>query len=442
MRKNFAKGNLARILKAAALSFAALALAACASSRTDSARTADAESSDYGELPFGLPQKKYVRILKDAQLSPGNNFRLKAALEKLRSGGDFYAACIGGSVTEGAGPKDYRDGYAYRFAEELKKRFASGGTEVRFAAAGLSGTPSTLGLLRYDDDVTGALGRAPDLLVVEFAVNDGGDIFYKKSFEAILRRALLANRDCAVISLFSAATYPNQQANMRTISEHYRVPCVSISDSYASCAGFYFTERQFFADSVHPTREGHKIMADSLVYLLEEADGAETDAAFAVPARPLYAPSLENMRTVKNDAELLAGTADLKFDAGCFSERDSTVQFSKGKGAVNFPCSFYKPAGVSGSPMTAEGEMRALFIAYKENGAWNGLDFGAAEVLLDGECVMRLDGAREGGWNNVVTVPVFGHTSGRRHRVEIRMAAGSEKKAFTVVALGIDTGAD
>ena len=45
---------------------------------------------------------------------------------------------------------------------------------VKFVKAGVGGTPSELGMLRFDRDVLRD-GEKPDIVVVEFAVNDEGD---------------------------------------------------------------------------------------------------------------------------------------------------------------------------------------------------------------------------------------------------------------------------
>ena len=118
----------------------------------------------------------YQKMVKTALVDTGNNYRLKTVIEKIKKGKKVYIAAIGGSVTEGAGPQDFKDGYAYQFFKAVKKEFAPGeGKNVYFNNAGLSGTPSLLGRLRYKSDVVDVFGHEPDLLIVEFAVNDGGE---------------------------------------------------------------------------------------------------------------------------------------------------------------------------------------------------------------------------------------------------------------------------
>ena len=45
---------------------------------------------------------------------------------------------------------------------------------MKFIKAGVGGTPSELGMIRFDRDVLRD-GQQPDIVVIEFAVNDEGD---------------------------------------------------------------------------------------------------------------------------------------------------------------------------------------------------------------------------------------------------------------------------
>ena len=97
----------------------------------------------------------YQEMLQKGIMSAGNNLRLKKLIEKARSGAEVTVAAIGGSITEGAGASTYKECYAYRFMQGFRERFGAGdGTNVHFVNAGVGGTPSTFGLMRFDRDVT------------------------------------------------------------------------------------------------------------------------------------------------------------------------------------------------------------------------------------------------------------------------------------------------
>ena len=80
-------------------------------------------------------------------------------------------AYIGGSITQGAGaiPIDHQS-YAYRSYQSFAEHFGTG-RNVHFVKAGVGGTPSELGMLRFDRDVLRDGTVKPDIVVVEFAVS-------------------------------------------------------------------------------------------------------------------------------------------------------------------------------------------------------------------------------------------------------------------------------
>ena len=120
------------------------------------------------------PAELYQEAIEKSLLDTGNNYRLKRVLEKARAGEDIYVCALGGSVTEGALAKTNDDGYAYLFANEFKSAFCPGdGSNFHFVNAGLSGTPSCLGIIRYQKDVVDLLG---DIQIDFFLLLD--DIIY------------------------------------------------------------------------------------------------------------------------------------------------------------------------------------------------------------------------------------------------------------------------
>lgn len=383
------------------------------------------------EIPFEMSDQTFLTLLENSLLDSGNNFRLKNVIERAKSGEKITIATLGGSVTEGIGPANYRDGYAYKFAEKFKKTYASKPENVILADAGLSGTPSTLGLVRYQSDVVEVLGQNPDIFVIEFAVNDGGGTEFTRCFEALIRDALEADEKTAVIALYSAATYTNSQGIKKTVASHYKIPQVSISDAIRKPMNEgIFSTSDFFADNVHPTKEGHDIMAECLMNLLAKAEISEFDEKIEIPSAYKLEPSFANFTRITKDSK------DVVINSGDFSGTDSQTQTVKKTNKGNFPENWYHVPGNENSPFTMELTCKNLIFVYKENGSWTNVDFGVAEVYVDGELIGSYDGGKSGGWNNCQTVVIIDEEFSAPHKVEIKMAEGSEKSGFTIVALG------
>ena len=116
----------------------------------------------------------YDGVIASSLISTGNNYRLRKVIEKAQAGEDVYIGFIGGSITEGEGCT-YQNCYAMQTVRNFQKDY---GTEdnVHIINAGVSGTPSTLGVIRYERDLIEKNdGHLPDLLIIEFAVNDADD---------------------------------------------------------------------------------------------------------------------------------------------------------------------------------------------------------------------------------------------------------------------------
>ena len=102
----------------------------------------------------------------DYQLRDAVEFTVRGGmpnfLDKLKSGKPVKIAYLGGSITA-------QDGWRVQSLAYFKKMYPGANAEQIHAAIG--GTGSDLGVFRLEHD---ALDMKPDLLFVEFAVNDAG----------------------------------------------------------------------------------------------------------------------------------------------------------------------------------------------------------------------------------------------------------------------------
>ena len=375
----------------------------------------------------------YNNMIADSLMSDGNNARLKRVIEKAQNGEDVYIATIGGSITEGAGAQLYINCYAYSFYTAFAKEFGKdGGNNVHFINAGLSGTPSTLGVIRYERDViTKNEGHKPDLLIVEFSVNDGDDPTNGQTFEGIVRRALMEDNDPAVVLLFSVfKSRWNLQDRLKPLGEYYGLPMVSVKDAVVPrLEDGSVTNTKYFADEYHPTNYGHKIMRDSLMYLMRTIAEQDADDVIVVPVEPLMSDAFDNVVMVDSDTEGVTLTA------GGFKSTDTNVFATKFEnGQVCFPENWKHGAADGSEPFVLKAECRSILLAYKKTTESN---FGEVEILVDGQVVKTVNGKEAGGWNNPYTLVLLNEDEVGEHTLEVRMASGSEDKEFTILAVGI-----
>ena len=389
---------------------------------------------------LGIPDSKYEEIIKKSLVTAQNNQLVKQVLAKMRSGKEVIIAAIGGSVTEGAGPSTFTQGYAYQFKDSFIEKYAADKDKVKFIPAGIGGTPSVMGLIRYQKDVVTPAGRDPDLLIIEFAVNDWLECSNTRAMEYLVRNAL--EHKTAVIMLYAAATYTNQQAQIAPVADFYKLPQVSISEGLLDSGVNQLKDSKvYYSDYVHPTLYGHTYMAKCLMNLIEEIDNAPEDPAFVIP------DGYKNENPFKNFATVYSNTTDknVSISAGDFSHKDEAIQ-GYSHGGKCFPDNWMKSASgpstpstgsgtaeTSGQPFTMTLTCKSLIMVYKNA---NNDSFGKAEVYVDGVLKQTYEGHETGGWNNCMIVMIIDEMEAEKHKVEIKMAQGDENKAFTILAFG------
>lgn len=382
------------------------------------------------EPAYTMEVSEYQAILDSSIFSKGNNYRLKYFIEKYQSNQDVYIAAIGGSVTEGGGPANYKDGYFYQFIREFKKEYKRPeGAKTVFNNAGLSGTSSAIGWVRYQSDVVDEMGHAPDLLIIEFAVNDYMEPTKVRGFEAMIRRALTENPDCAVIVVYSSATYGNTQFDMKPVADYYQVPQISILDAMKKpLETGLIKQDEFYTDIVHPFTKGHRIMCDAILNLFREAEISKKDEEFPVPEKTKLNPAFTELVRIKGDDSFV------KIDCGDFNQTDKNCQTLKKTNKSDFPQNWCHTSGSKSFVMDIN--CKNLIFMFKEgNAASKEVQYGKADIYIDGKLFETYNAAKEGGWNNPGVKVIIDEASPKNHKVEVRMADGDENKEFTIVAM-------
>jgi hypothetical protein len=189
-----------KIIEAAAILLVVLifgSLSAC-SKQTEKQETTGNASAESTGSALSKEEQNRKDMFDRSLLDVGNNYRIKQVIEKAKRGEDVTLAFIGGSITEG-----YNAGTTENFAKLTYEYFADtyGSRDtVHLVNAGLSGTPSTLGLILSDHDL---FSSKPDIIFIEFAVNDAPTGTDPSAFESLISKALKQDNSPAVVLLFS-----------------------------------------------------------------------------------------------------------------------------------------------------------------------------------------------------------------------------------------------
>lgn len=374
-------------------------------------------------------------MIRESLISTGNPYFAKEAIERARSGKEITIACIGGSITEGACADPPSNCWASLFCRSFAETYAAGDTRVRLVNAGMGGTPSTLGVIRYDRDVLAFCPQPPDIVIVEFAVNDNDDPTKGAVYESLICNILEIKPDTAIILLFSVFRENrwNLQDRFIPVGTAYDLPMVSIKNAIVPEleAGRMKDADFFHDDGWHPLNYGHSIMCDCLMHCFGVIDETPLPAAPGViPALPVIGRQFAGIRMVSPD-RIPDGVT---IRSGSFTANDSDVgTYLFAPDQLKFACGWHRSGGADNEPFVLESECKNMLLVYKKTSA---SDFGTACVYVNGVLTHTISDAVS-NWNQPWTIVLFDETVSSHHRVEIRMAEGHEIRKFTLLAFGV-----
>lgn len=392
--------------------------------------------------PVEFESDAYRTMIANSLIQIGNTARIKRAIEKAQSGEEVMIAYLGGSITQGAGAKPiHTESYAYRSYQAFKKRFGKGnGENVKFIKSGAGGTSSELGITRYQKDVLRDGTIKPDILFVEYAVNDAGDETDGVCYESLVRMAMDGPGAPAVVLLFAVFMDDfNLQDRLIPIGKRYNLPMISLKNAVTpqfSQEKPVITKRQYFYDLFHPSNDGHRIMADCIDFYWEKAGEAATDAEEKIQeGSPAIGDKFRGLLTF--DRKNSSACPDLiALSEGGFTAQDTVLQYVERdedpSGSPEFPDNWEKTADAANDPFTMKLRCKDLLVVYKDSG---NQAFGAAEILIDGKVTRTID-PKEVGWDHCNAYIVYESEQAAEHQVQIRMKAGDEGKFFTILGFG------
>lgn len=356
----------------------------------------------------------YEKMVDRSLLSVGDMTRMSDVFQKAQNGEDITVAYIGGSITEGynAGTTEF---YAKTCTDLLQGYFPD--ITVTGVNAGISGTPSLLGNLRLERDV---LSADPDIVFVEFAVNDGQEADYKNAYESLVRTLLTQEKDIAVVLLFTVldSGYTCQE-HMSKIGANYDLPMISVHDSvYEEIEAGRMTWQDYSNDQSHPNAYGHKCITDFVDNYYQKVLPVVAENVGEVSKElpdPVFSAKYMNMHYM--DSATMDG---VELDG--FEQYDTHGSFHNG----------WMYRGTDGGSMKFTVDCSVLEMVFKAN---NSDKYGTADIYVDGEKVKSVVSNMSDGWNNPVTAYLIDNDSSAEHTVEIRMEGGVTQ-AFFVMAFG------
>lgn len=250
-------------------------------------------------------------VLKVTEFTPRKG--LPHFFDQIQQGKKVKVAYLGGSITRAD------QGWRTQTYEYLQKQYPQAKFEQIMAAIG--GTGSDFGAYRLYRHV---LQYQPDLVFVEFAVNDQAKAYHQvvASMEGIVRQIWKYNPqiDICFVYTFQKVQLPLYQRNlfpvsvsaMETVANHYNIPSIFLGLSSINliqagkmklqgAANSTSDTLVFSTDGVHPlAHTGHKFYAETVIRYLPELQ-ATSKATRHKLKKPLVKDNLEHVAMIDLD---------------------------------------------------------------------------------------------------------------------------------------------
>ena len=365
--------------------------------------------------PFVLNEPITDAMYSRAVLNSGSRARLAAVFNRAKRGEEITIGYIGGSITQGSSAKSSDNSYVMRNFEWWVENVTE---NIDMRNAGIGATDSYVGVHRVDKDL---LAYSPDVVIVEFSVNDTRPLVNKNSYDSLVRKILSSpDRPAVILLITTMEDGTSLQDIHKEIGLAYDLPIISYHDAILpETASSAIKWSDISPDNIHPNDEGHRIVAELLNRYLEDAF-AEADDFSGEPADFTAEPLTKDIYA---DARIANSESIAPTENEDFYDSDKMPQFKGGW------------TSDVGGRLVFEVEARSFGIMFYRTTDGKS---GKYDVLVDGERKSTVDGDFTGGWGNFAdTKQVFSGGEAAPHTIEIRPAEGSEDKGITILGLMI-----
>ncbi len=219
--------------------------------------------------------------------------------QKLLAEKHLTVGFMGGSVTQGYAQLEIHREAAY--PELVTNALREQGYDAECVLCAEAGMGTMQGNLLADAYI---LEHKPDLVFLEFAINETTLKPSVIAFESLLRKLLTAPEPPVVclLMLRSMQGY-SCESFMIPIAEHYKLPHISLNRALApAMERGALTWADYGDEESHPNADGHRLLAEMVLYLLDAAKQAPETPALPMPEPWLDAP-YTNLRWLRAEAD-------------------------------------------------------------------------------------------------------------------------------------------
>ncbi|MCM8533588.1 MAG: SGNH/GDSL hydrolase family protein [Lentisphaeraceae bacterium] len=365
--------------------------------------------------------------------------------EKLASGKPVTVVFLGGSITMGAKSgkgKSYRELVGAWLTQTYPK------AKIKLVNRGIGSTGSILGAFRFEDQI---LNENPDLLFIEFCVNDSGSGLLAlktphsekspyRSLSGLVRRARESNPDMAIVmpltTMRKSTINERWKASRKVFTSFANMEHVPFVDLYEACyekplpAGLtedlLFTGPNNPGNAVHPDNGGHKAYAHAINTALEKLFKTG-EFSFSKVKKEQYQsfpvePRLYTAKDFQGTESWIIKKASSRYPS--INGRDVMIATAKSQPIT---------LKFKGSPTILWG-----YAADEKNKSE-----GVIELYVDGKLLQKISGKSKlqgtkplGRWNWIYK----SMNPNQEHTLTIKVAKNQKNVFIPILGIGVDTG--
>lgn len=358
----------------------------------------------------------YPVDFEKGELNRGNWKRIKECMKKAEAGEPIKVGFLGGSITQGSLSSTPETCYAYLVYKWWKEKFPQ--SQVEYINAGIGGTTSQFGVSRVEQHL---LHKKPDFILIEFAVNDDNNEFFRETYEGLIRKTY-GDASAPAVLLMNNVRYDDGSSaedQHAAVARAYQLPMVSMKSTILPpVKSGQIKNREITPDDLHPNDDGHALVAKVITTFLEKiyqdrnTEEADPDFNGKILPNPITANQYENSVRYKNynSTPVLNG-----FEKDPNKKKEFLDIFSGGFIASNV-----------GDEISFDIESTGIAIQYRKT---IHRPTPVAEVVVDGDESTRtvLDGNFDEDWGDCLFIQtITHHTELKKHHVQIRIIEAHE----------------
>jgi len=359
---------------------------------------------------------KQLVNFNDGIVFHGNTERIAKVLKKAENKEPVTLGYLGGSITQGSLSSTPDTCYAAMTTKWWRQQYPD--TEFTYVNGGIGGTTSQFGAARVDSDI---LAYEPDFVIIEFSVNDDNNLFFRETYEGLVRKVYSSKTAPAVLLVHNIFYEDgrNTQDQHETVGRYYNLPCLSMKTSvYQAIAHGKIAVRDVTPDDLHPNDAGHALLANLITNFLEKVQKEDVPAVSDVirAAEELPKPITDNAyqnsvryQVYNSKPELMGFVAD--------TEKQNHITEIFKRGFIG------KKAG---DAIRFNIEGTGIAVQYRKSVKHPAC---VAKVVLDGDeaTAKVLDGNFDETWGDCLYITtVAKHIEEKEHTVEITITEGDE----------------